>query len=1104
MRRNFWIAIVIFKCMLLTACDLGEDNIPGIGGDADVVATYQGSVGDGPVVGATIIISDKNGVVLDSIVSDAFANYKVSIQAKETSYPLTIKAIGGIDLVTDAAPTFELISTVLYPLDTIANINPFSTFIVRTAEAMGGLTEENIEQATATVLRELNFGFDGALMLDPIATEVTESEVASLVKVSESLGELVRRTKISAAENGIPVSENDVIAMISADLVDGVLDGKGESGVNEEIALRAKVIAGGIILESLPNRLRVNNVVATAALDASIVTIMPDASPMPNTGEVVSTAEMIIQLETAIKIGQRIAPSTALSELMGLTNSLVGILPDDTAVDLLPEGAQASLNDGLNVIAMLSAEEITELNLPITGEVNNPPVITGTAPVSVAEGVAYLFEPESSDVDGDLLVYTIAQKPLWAEFDVATGALSGTPGFDQAGLFSAIIISVTDGEEIVALEPFSITVENVNRPPLMSGEPLTGVVAGMAYDFTPVASDEDGDTLVFSIVNPPIWSEFNVDTGQLSGLPDNSHVGLYQEIVIQVTDGTEVVFLPEFSITVGLNNSAPTISGVPGDTVAEASAYSFLPGASDPDGDALTFSIINRPAWAAFDSNSGQLSGVPGYLDSDDYPNIQISVSDGYVVASLAQFSITVTNVNRVPTISGTPLTTVNEQSAYSFTPTANDLDNDPLTFSVLNLPAWAALNTATGELSGTPGISSSPVYSNIILQVSDGSELVALAPFNISVNNGNRAPTISGTPITIIDEGILYRFTPNAADADGDELTFSVLNKPEWAGLNAMTGELSGTPGFSSSQVYSDVTLQVSDGNELVALAPFNITVNNVNRAPTISGTPSITVDEQSAYSFIPTANDLDNDSLTFSVLNLPAWAGVNVDTGELTGIPDYSSSMVYSNVTLQVNDGTDTVSLAPFDITVVNVNRAPTISGTPIAVVEEGAAYSFVPVANDADGDVLLFSIVNQPVWANFNSSTGELSGIPAGVDIGSYADIVVSVSDDEQLVSLDSFNLIVSEYQAPVTGSATLSWVAPMTRIDGSQIMLSELKGYRLYYGTSADNMSLLIDLSDSTVTQYVVEGLEEGTHYFSVSVYDTEESESERSEVVSKTI
>ncbi len=1194
MWHNFRIAIIIFKCVLLTACDLGEDG--GGSGDADVVATYQGSVGDGPVTGATIIISDKDGVVLNSIVSDAFANYEVSIQAKESSYPLTIEAIGGIDLVTNAAPTFELISTVLYPLDTIANINPFSTFIVRTAEAMGGLTDENIEQATATVLRELNFGFDKALMPDPISTEVTESEVASLVKASESLGELIRRTQRSADDNRMLVSENDVILMLSADLADGVLDGKGESGVNEEIALRAKLIAGQIILEALPNLLQVNGDVATAALDASIETIMPDASPMPTTGQVVSTAEMIIQLETATKIGQRIDPSAALSELINLTNSLVGILPEAVGA-FLPEGVQESLIERLSDIATLSAEQITELNSPIADEINNPPVITGTAPDSVAEGVAYLFEPVSSDVDGDLLVYTIDNKPSWAEFNVATGGLSGTPGFDQAGQFSAITISVTDGTESVALEPFSITVENVNRSPLISGMPLTGIVAGTAYDFTPVASDEDGDTLVFSIEKPPSWSEFNVETGQLSGLPDNSHVGVYEGIIIQVSDGEEVVSLPAFSITVGLNNSAPAISGMPSGVVPEASAYRFMPSASDPDGNALTFSIINEPAWASFNLTLGQLSGVPGYSDSGVYSNIQISVSDGYVVTSLAPFSITVTNVNRAPTISGTPITTIDEGVLYRFTPNAADADDDALTFSVLNKPLWAilnpttgellgtpdfsssqlysdvtlqvsdgselvalasfnisvnnvnraptisgtpittigegvlyrftpnaadadgdeltfsvlnkplwaTLNTTTGELSGTPSVASSQVYSNITLQVSDGSELVALAPFNITVSDVNQAPTITGTPITTIDEGVLYRFTPNAADADGDELTFSVLNKPLWAALNTTTGELSGTPDFSSSQVYSDVTLQVSDGSsELVALAPFNITVNNVNRAPTISGTPSITVDEQSSYNFTPTVDDLDNDSLTFSVLNLPAWAEVNVDTGELSGIPDYSSSMVYSNVTLQVSDGIDTVSLAPFDITVVNVNRVPAISGTPIAVVDEGATYSFVPVANDADDDVLSFSVINRPAWANFNSSTGELSGTPEGVDVGSYADIVISVSDGDQLVSLDSFDLVVNEYQALVTGSATVSWIAPLTRIDGSQIMLSELKGYRLYHGTSADNMSLLIDLSDPTVTQHVVEGLEEGTHYFSVSVYDVDEIESERSAVESKTI
>lgn len=89
------------------------------------------------------------------------------------------------------------------------------------------------------------------------------------------------------------------------------------------------------------------------------------------------------------------------------------------------------------------------------------------------------------------------------------------------------------------------------------------------------------------------------------------------------------------------SNSAPTISGTPATTVAAGSAYAFQPSASDPDGDTLTFSIQNKPSWAAFNTTSGRLSGTPTVAGT--HANIVISVRDATASAALPAFSITVT-----------------------------------------------------------------------------------------------------------------------------------------------------------------------------------------------------------------------------------------------------------------------------------------------------------------------------------------------------------------------------------------------------------------------------------------------------------------------------
>lgn len=93
----------------------------------------------------------------------------------------------------------------------------------------------------------------------------------------------------------------------------------------------------------------------------------------------------------------------------------------------------------------------------------------------------------------------------------------------------------------------------------------------------------------------------------------------------------------------GSGNQAPTISGNPSSAVIAGSDYSFTPTASDPDGDQLTFSILNKPDWATFESNTGSLSGRADAGFEGIYANIRITVSDGAASSSLPDFSIEVT-----------------------------------------------------------------------------------------------------------------------------------------------------------------------------------------------------------------------------------------------------------------------------------------------------------------------------------------------------------------------------------------------------------------------------------------------------------------------------
>lgn len=556
-------------------------------------------------------------------------------------------------------------------------------------------------------------------------------------------------------------------------------------------------------------------------------------------------------------------------------------------------------------------------------------------------------------------------------------------------------------------------------------------------------------------------------------------------------------------------NSIPVIEGTPALTAKAGVAYSFVPSASDPDNDSLTFSVTGMPAWTTFDPTTGALTGTPGDANVGQTGDIAISVSDGKAEAMLPAFRITVAPrdvtpppTNSPPVISGSPATLVMATQAYIFVPTASDPNNDALSFSIAGKPSWATFNATTGQLSGTPAVANVGTFSNIRITVSDGKATASLPAFSIQVTAApNSAPTIGGTPSTSVQAGTAYLFKPTASDANNDPLTWSIQNKPAWASFSTTSGQLSGTPTSTSVGTFSNIRISVSDGKATTALGTFSIVVTAApNTAPTISGAPSTSVQAGTAYSFTPAAADVDKDTLSFSITNKPSWATFSISSGQLSGTPTTAQIGTYSGIVISVSDGKATASLASFSINVTAAaNKAPTISGTPATSVNVGVAYNFTPTAADADNDPLTFTIANKPNWASFSTSTGKLSGTPTASDVGTTSGIIISVSDGTATKSLAAFAITVN---AVATGQANLSWTAPTQNTNGST--LSDLAGYRIYYGTSMSNLDQVAQVANPSATTYLIDGLASGTWYFEIKAYNATDAESDASNVVTKTI
>jgi len=198
-------------------------------------------------------------------------------------------------------------------------------------------------------------------------------------------------------------------------------------------------------------------------------------------------------------------------------------------------------------------------------------------------------------------------------------------------------------------------------------------------------------------------------------------------------------------------------------------------------------------------------------------------------------------------------------------------------------------------------------------------------------------------------------------------------------------------------------------------------------------------------------------------------------------------------------MGDTVEETTAAPPDSGPGPSNNAPTISGNPPPAVIVGNNYTFTPIASDPDGDTLTFIIQNKPSWANFNASTGSLSGVANLGSEGTYANIGISVSDGSMSDSLPQFSIDVSQL---ALGSATLSWTPPTVNTDGSP--LTDLAAYKIYYGTSPGSYPNQIRIDNPGISTYVVDNLVPNTYYFVSTSINSMGIESNYSNVASKAV
>ena len=575
----------------------------------------------------------------------------------------------------------------------------------------------------------------------------------------------------------------------------------------------------------------------------------------------------------------------------------------------------------------------------------------------------------ANDVDGDALTYSVATQPSNGTVvitDASTGAYTYTPdaNFNGADTFTFVANDGTVGSNTATV---SVTVNPANDAPVASDGNLSAQ-EDMSANGTLVASDIDGDALTYAIATQPsngVVVITDASTGAYTYTPDADFNG-GDSFTFVANDGSVDSNTATITVTVSALNDAPVASDA-SEATDEDVAYSATLVAVDAEGDALTYAIATQPSNGTVvitDASTGAYTYTPdaNFNGGDAFTFV---ANDGSADSNTATVSVTVNPINDAPVASDGNLS-VQEDVVANGTLVASDIDGDALTYAVVAQPANGVVvitDASTGAYTYTPDanyVGNDP----FTFSVNDGTIDSNVATVTVNVGGSNDTPVAMDSSETT-DEDVALTSTLLASDADGDVLVFSVATQPSNGVVvitDASTGAYTYTPDadFNGSDAF---TFVANDGTVDSNEATVTITIDPVNDAPVAMDGNLNTAQDTLAMGTL-VADDVDGDALTFAIATMPT-NGTLVLTDATTGAYSYEPNMGYvglDSFTFTANDGDVDSNEATITVDVGNVNDAPVLADLDITTDEDVEGTGQLDFM-DADGDMLSFSVVVAP---------------------------------------------------------------------------------------------------------------------------------------------
>ncbi len=603
--------------------------------------------------------------------------------------------------------------------------------------------------------------------------------------------------------------------------------------------------------------------------------------------------------------------------------------------------------------------------------VNDAPILTEIGNQHAEEGDLIEFTLDYDDVDTeDTLTCSAENLPTGSSFDESACTFTWQTGFGDEGTYEDVTFTITDNGDPISSdnEAITITVGDVNRPPV-ADDLTTTVDEDLSVDIDLSCTDPDGDSVTYTVSNPPQGSLTEVDSDTVSYTPTADYHGS-DTFEYKCSDGELDSERVDVDITINSINDDPEIDALTA-TVDEDLSVDIDLSCTDADTeDTLTYTVFNpsEGSWVAVDSDTVTYTPDADYQGTDTF-NYQCN--DGTVDTEQATVSITINSVNDAPILDAIGNKRIEEGELLEFALSYSDVDSTGLTCSAENLPTGSSFDESACTFSWQTNFGDEGTYRDVTFTVSDGA-LSASEAITVRIGDVNRQPIANGlTPS--VDEDRSVDIDLSCSDPDGDSVTYTYFRDSLIHGtltevdINTLT--YTPTSDYHGSDSFEYKCNDEELDSERVDV---DITINSVNDAPTLAKIGNQHAEEGESIEFTLDYNDIDSTGITCSAENIPAESSFDESECAFSWQTNFGDEGTYEDVIFAVSDGALSASDS-ITITVGDVNRAPTADDLT-TTTDEDTSVDIDLSCTDPDGDSVTYTVFDpsEGSWGEVDSDT------------------------------------------------------------------------------------------------------------------------------------